>query len=389
MNDFVFENSTKVYFGAGCVGKHLPALLDDYGPNVLLVYGGGSVKKNGAYDAVVKALADAGKTVTEFGGVPANPTYSLVLKGAAIAKEKNIDFILAAGGGSVMDCAKAVSMAARCSGDAWQRFWANRGVVGFEPIPLGVIVTVCGTGSEVNGGAVITNEAEKVKTDRDYPACNPRFALLDPTYTYTVPQAQLAASGFDILSHIMETYFSEPDEENVSDDVSEALMRGVLRDLRASMLDPRDYNARGNLMWESSMAENRIIKLGKKLDFQCHQIEHQMSAFTNCGHGKGLAVIHPVCYRHIYKYGLKKFVRFAQRVWNVDGAGKSQEETALAGVEALASFIMELGLPTTLRELGLTDKSLLKKIADSTNITPGCCKQMTSGEILEILEECW
>ena len=389
MNDFIFENSTKVYFGAGCVGRHLAELLADYGPNVLFVCGGGSIKKNGVYDAAMKELAAAGKIVTEFGGVPANPTYSLVLKGAALAKEKNTDFILAAGGGSVMDCAKAISMAARCTGDAWQRFWAVRGVVDFEPVPLGVIVTVCGTGSEVNGGAVITNEAEKVKTDRDYPACNPRFALLDPTYTYSVPKDQLAASGFDILSHVMETYFSEPDEENVSDDVSEALMRGVVRDLRDSMKNPRDYNARGNLMWESSMAENRIIKLGKKLDFQCHQLEHQMSAFTNCGHGKGLAVIHPVCYRHIYKCGLKKFARFAQRVWNVDGAGKSQEETALAGIEALASFIKELGLPTTLRELGFTDKSLLKVIADSTNITPGCCKQMTSGEILEILEECW
>ena len=215
----------------------------------------------------------------------------------------------------------------------------------FQPLLLGVIVTVAGTGSEMNSGAVITNEEQKIKTGRDYPAANPRFALMDPTYTYSVPKFQLASGGFDILSHIMETYFSACDAENVSDDISEALMRGVIRDLRASLANPQDYNARSNLMWESTMGENRIIKLGKRGDFQCHQMEHQLGAYTDCNHGAGLAVLHPVYYRHIYKDGLAKFKRFAVRVWGIDPTGKSDEEVAAAGVEALADFIKEIGLP--------------------------------------------
>ena len=215
------------------------------------------------------------------------------------------------------------------------------------PLPLGAIVTVAGTGSECNGGAVITNEALKVKTGRDYPQCNPEFALMDPTYTYTVPKKQMVSGSFDILSHIMETYFSEPNEDNVSDDISEALMRSVIKNLRAAIQNPEDYTARSNLMWASTMAENRVIKLGKKCDFECHQMEHQLGAYTDCNHGCGLAVLHPVYFRHIYKDGLPKFVQFAKNVWQISGEGKTEEEIAKAGVVALADFIKEIGLPTT------------------------------------------
>ncbi|MBE7002883.1 MAG: iron-containing alcohol dehydrogenase, partial [Ruminococcaceae bacterium] len=352
MNSFTFENSTTVYFGVGVVREHLSRLLAEYGDAVMLAYGGGSVKRSGVFDEVVDILRGAGKTVVEFGGIMPNPTYRKVLEGAALARQRGVSLILAVGGGSVMDCSKAVSMAARYDGDVWEDFWARRGTVDFDPLPLGVVVTLSGTGSECNGGAVITNEAVRIKTDRDYPSCNPRFALLDPSYTLSVPRRQMLASGFDTLSHVMEIYFSGPDEENVSDDVSEALMRGIVRDLRAAAKDPRDLSARGNLMWESSMAENRIIKLGKKLDFQAHMIEHQLSAYTDCGHGLGLAVLHPVYYRLICEKGAVKFARFAQRVWGIDAAGKSENELARAGVEALADFIRELGLPTTFRELG-------------------------------------
>ena len=299
-----------------------------------------------------------------------------------------MDVILGIGGGSVMDCCKAISMAAAYDGDIWDDFWARPGVVDFQPLPLGVIVTVAGTGSEMNGGAVITNEAQKVKTGRDYPAANPRFALMDPTYTYSVPKFQLASGGFDILSHIMETYFSPCDAENVSDDISEALMRGVIRDLRASLANPEDYDARSNLMWESTMAENRIIKLGKKCDFQCHQMEHQLGAYTDCNHGAGLAVLHPVYYRHIYKDGLTKFKRFAVRVWGIDPTGKSDEEVAAAGVEALADFIKEIGLPTTLRELGVDESIDLGIIAASCNVAPGSYGKMCHAEIAAIFSEC-
>lgn len=262
------------------------------------------------------------------------------------------------------------------------------GIVDFPPLPVGVIVTVAGTGSECNGGAVITNEELKVKTGRDYPQCNPKFALLDPEYTYSVPEFQMVSGGFDTLSHIMEIYFSEPDEDNVSDDMAEALMKNVIRNLKVAVADPKDHTARSNLMWDAVMAENRIIKLGKKTDFMCHQMEHQLGAYTDCNHGAGLAVLHPVYYRHIYKSGIQKFKRFAVNVWGIPTGGKSDEEIARAGVEALADFIKEIGLPTTLRELGIDGTVDLKEIADSCSIVPGSYKKMTQKEILEIFQEC-
>ena len=389
MNNFIFENATKVYFGKGCVKEYLACLSSHYGHTVMLAYGGGSVKKNGVYDEITACLQKPGQTIVEFSGIGANPTYAKVLEGAKLARENKVDLILGVGGGSVMDCCKAISMAAVYDGDIWTDFWARPGVIDFEPLPLGVIVTVAGTGSEMNGGAVITNEELKVKTGRDYPKCNARFALMDPTYTYSVPKFQMASGGFDILSHIMEIYFSEPDEDNVSDDISEALMRGVIRDLRAAIQNPEDYTARSNLMWESTMAENRIIKLGKRMDFECHQMERQLGAYTNCNHGAGLAVLHPVYYRHIYKDGLTKFQKFAVNVWGISPEGKSGEELARAGVKALADFIKEIGLPTTLRELGVNESTDLKAIADSCNLAPGSYKKMTHEEILKIFQECY
>ena len=241
---------------------------------------------------------------------------------------------------------------------------------------------------ECNGGAVITNEDLKVKTGRDYPQCNPEFALLDPEYTYSVPKFQMVSGGFDTLSHIMEIYFSEPDEDNVSDDIAEALMKNVIRNLRAAVANPKDYTARSNLMWDATMAENRIIKLGKKTDFECHQMEHQLGAYTDCNHGAGLAVLHPVYYRHIYRSGIAKFKKFAVNVWGIPADGKSDEEIAGAGVEALADFIKEIGMPATLQELGIDETVDLKEIADSCAVVPGSYKKMTHEEIFEIFQEC-
>ena len=389
MFNFVFENATKVYFGKGCVKEHLPEILKNYGDTVMVAYGGGSVKKTGVYDEIVSILKDNGKKVVDFAGIMPNPTYAKVLEGAKLARENGVSLILGVGGGSVMDCCKAVSLAAVSKLDVWENFWGKPGVIDFEPLPLCVVVTASGTGSECNGGAVITNEALKIKTGRDYPQCNPRFAMLDPTYTYSLPMGQMISGAFDTLSHIMETCFGEPNEDNVSDSISEALMKSVIRNLRAAIKNPEDYDARANLMWCATMAENRIIKLGKKPDFECHAIEHQLGAYTDCNHGRGLAVIHPVYYRHIYKYGLPKFVRFASEVWGIERGTKSDEELAAAGVEALAAFIKEIGLPTTLRELGVTDKAALKEIADSCGISAGSYKRMTHEEILEIFEECF
>lgn len=388
MNNFIFENATKVFFGKGCVKEFLACQTKGCGDSIMLCYGGGSIRKNGIYDEVTEILTGAGKEIVEFSGIMANPTYAKVMEGARLAREKKVGMILGVGGGSVTDCCKAISLAARYDGDVWEDFWAKPGIIDFDPLPLGIVVTVAGTGSECNGGAVITNEELKIKTGRDYPKCNPKFALLDPVYTYSVPVKQMVSGSFDILSHIMETYFSGPDEDNVSDDISEALMRNVIKNLRAAIKNPQDYTARSNLMWDATMAENRIIKLGKKGDFECHQMEHQLGAYTDCNHGCGLAVLHPVYYRHIYKDGICKFKRFATEVWGISSEGKTDEETARAGVEALADFIREIGLPTTLEELGVDAGLDLKAIADSCNLAPGSYKKMTHEEILEIFKEC-
>lgn len=391
MENFVFENSTKAYFGKKCVSQYLPDLLSQYGSRVVLAYGGGSIKRTGIYDEIMGILKAAGKDVVEFSGIMANPTYDKVLEGAALARQHQADLILAVGGGSVMDCCKAVALAAVYDGDIWQDFWAKPGRIDVMPVPLGIVMTTSGTGSEMNGGAVITNEALKIKTGRDYPQLNARFALLDPLYTYTVPKKQMVSGAFDSFTHMMETYFSAPDEDNVSDSLNEALMKSVVRNLRKAIADPEDYEARSNLVWASTMAENRILKLGKQGDFQGHILEHALGAFTDCNHGCGLAVLLPVYYRHIEAAGAKKFARFATEVWGFSPEGKTLAERANDGVEALVSFVKEIGLPTTLRELGMTEdqKDLLPKIAATCVASPGSYKHLDDEEILDIFKEAW
>ena len=389
MNNFIFENSTKTYFGKGCVKEYLACLTRHYGQNVMFAYGGDSIRDNGIYDEIRESLAKAEKNVVEFSGIYENPTYEKVLEGAKLAKENEIDFILAVGGGSVTDCCKAVSMAAVYGGDLWDDFFARYGIMEFDPVPMGAVVTETETGSEMNGRAVITNQALKVRTGRDYPKCNPKFALIDPAYSCHVPKRQMVSDGFDTLSHMMEIYFSKPDEDNVSDDIAEALMKNVIQNLRTAIKDPQDYRAKSNLMWDAAMAENRILKLGKQTDFQCRQMEHQLAAYTNCNQGEGLAVLHPVYYRHIYRNGCHKFRRFAVNVWGISDRGKAEEETACEGVEALAGFIKEVGLPVTLRDLGADENTDLRQIADSCSLSAGSYKQMTHKEILEIFQECY
>ena len=388
MYNFIYENKTKVFFGRGCVKEFLTCLIKDY-DTILIGYGQGSVKRNGIYDEVLGILMKEGKNVVEFPGIMPNPTYQKVLEGVKLVRDHQVEMILGIGGGSVMDCCKAVALAARYKEDAWENFWERKGIIDFDPVPVGVIPTTAGTGSECNGAAVITNEEKKVKIGYDYPKCNPDFALMDPAYTFSVSREQMISGAFDSLSHIMETYFSGPDRDNVSDDVAEALMRNVVRNLRDAVKEQEDYTARSNLFWDSTLSENRLIKLGKKGDFGCHLMEHQLAAYTDCNHGEGMAVLHPVYYRHIYRDGLKKFVRFARNVWEIPGEGKSEEALAEAGIDALADFIREIGLPTTLRELGLKDRKQLEEIAESCHFSPGSYRKMTSGEILEIFQECF
>lgn len=385
MNNFIFSYPTKVYFGKGCVKEYLASLLRGYGPTVMLAYGGGSLKKSGVYDQMISILAEAGKTVVEFGGIMPNPTYAKVQEGARLARENHVDFILAVGGGSVIDCCKIVSAQAMIDGDIWELENEKREYpTAF--IPMGAVVTASGTGSEMNNGAVITHEEKKIKGGMM--GAHNDFAMLDPMYTMTVPFRQVVSGVFDTLSHAMETYFGKPQENNLSDDISEAVMRSVIANIRVLLTDPENYNARSELMWASAMAENGILKIGKVTDFQCHQMEHQLGAYTDCNHGAGLAVLHPAYYRHIYKDGLAKFKRFAVRVWGIDPTGKSDEEVAAAGVEALADFIKEIGLPTTLRELGVDESIDLGIIAASCNVAPGSYGKMCHAEIAAIFSEC-
>ncbi len=388
MNNFIYENKTKVYFGQGCVKEFLTCLVKDC-DTVMMAYGQGSVKRNGIYDEVLSILMKAGKNIVEFPGIMPNPTYGKVMEGVRLAREGQVQMILGIGGGSVMDCAKAVALAAGCRGDAWENYWARKGIIDFDLIPTGMIPTTAGTGSECNGATVITHEKRKIKTGYDYPKCSPRFALMDPVYTFSVPKEQMVAGAFDSLSHIMETYFSEPDEQNVSDELAEALMRNIIRNMRMAVENPRDYTARSNLLWDSTLSENRLIKLGKKCDFACHLMEHQLGAYTDCGHGQGMAVLHPSYYRHIYRDGLSKFARFAVNVWEISPEGKSREELARAGIAALETFIRDMGLPTTLRQLGIKDQKQLKSIADSCRFSPGGYRKILPGEILEIFKECF
>jgi len=404
MEAFRWECATKVRFGQGCVREYLAGLVKEFAPeggNIMIGYGGGSVKRNGSYDDVMAVLesmgysregnAAEGRMIVEFPGIMSNPTLRRMREGAELASLMDVALIIAIGGGSVMDCCKAIAVQAKYKGDAWEDFWMQGKPMTHERIPVGVVVTMPATGSEVNGCAVLTNEETKIKTDRDYSEMNPAFALMDPVYTLTMPPRQMRAGTFDILSHIMETYFSFPLEDNPADDVSEGLMRGLIRDFRAAVADPGDITARSNIMWTASLAENRVIKTGKSKDFEAHNMEHQLSAYTDCNHGEGLAVLHPAYYRHIYKAGLPKFVRFAERVWGLSPADYgSDEELALAGIDALAAFIKEVGLPTTLRDIGFGEEEfeMLPEIADSCFISSGAFRPLTKEEILGIYREC-
>lgn len=381
MENFVYEYATKVYFGKGAAKQHLANILSAYGPNVLLAYGGGSIKRSGVYEELVDMLKSAGKTITEFSGIMPNPTYKKVQEGAKLARENKIDLVLAVGGGSVVDCCKIICAQAATDEDLWEAEMVRHSPLPAEPIPLGAVVTASGTGAEMNRGAVITNEAVKIKGGMY--AAAPRFAILDPDYTMTLPRMQVLSGAFDTLSHAMETYFGRSDQDNVSDEVALAVMRSTVVNMRTLLRDINDYTARSNLMWTSAMAENGILKVGRLTDFECHQIEHQLGAYTDCNHGQGLAALHPAYYRHIVKDAPEKFARMGQAVFGVDEAG--------AAVEALAAFIQECGLPTKLSQLHSRVEitpELLRQVADSTNLLPNGPRQLTHDEVYDILMEC-
>ena len=382
--DFTYYNPTKIYFGKTALGN-LSDELKNYGENILLIYGKNSVKKSGLYDKVIEILNSADKKVTELSGIKSNPSYSQLLEGARLVRENNVDLILAVGGGSVIDCAKGISVSAYCEGDPWQRYWVNFEDVDNKIVPVASILTMAGTGSEMNGGSVITNEEKMLKNGRVFPSnVNPKFSVLNPEYTYTVPKYQMVSGIFDTMSHLMEQYFSG-DDDNTTDYVLEGVMRSLVHSARAALKNQQDYEARSNIMWCATIGLNTITGLSKEQDWEVHMIEHQIGAYTDCAHGAGLAVVSVPYYKYICKYAPEKFARFARNVWGV-----SEDDTDAAtalGIEKLKDFIKELGLPLTLRELGASE-DMLPLIANST-VPGGGYKKMTAEDILTVLKECY
>ena len=386
LGNFSYCNPAKLYFGDQSI-DYLNTELPKYGKNVVLIYGGGSIKKNGIYDDVIKILEAQGKNVAEIAGVMPNPTLAKLYEGIEIARKHQADLLLAVGGGSVCDYAKAVSVSVNCEEDPWEKYFVRFEEPSCETLPVGCVLTMVGTGSEMNAGCVITNQETKQKIGHVFAdeKIIPRFAILNPRYTMTLPHRQMVAGIYDIFNHICEQYFSGEDD-NTSDYISEGLMRSVLHASRIANRNPQDYEARSNLMWTATWALNTLIAKGKSTDWMVHMLGQAVGAYTNATHGMTLAAVSLPYYRYILPYGLPKFKRFAIEVWKVNPEGKTDEEIAEEGLKAMEDWMKELGLAMKISELGAT-KDMIDGIADATFLLEGGYKVLTRKEVVEILKE--
>ena len=386
LGNFSYCNPTKLYFGDESL-KYLNDELPKYGANVVLIYGGGSIKKNGIYDEVIGILEKNEKNVAEISGVMPNPTVDKLYEGVEITRKHNADMLLAVGGGSVCDYAKAVSVSVHCEEDPWEKYYVRFEEPTCETLPVGCVLTMVGTGSEMNAGAVITNPHTHQKIGHVFAdeKIMPRFAILNPKYTLTLPHYQMVSGIYDIFNHICEQYFSGEDD-NTSDYISEGLMRSVIHSSRIANKDPQDYEARSNLMWAATWALNTLVSRGKSTDWMVHMLGQSVGAYTNATHGMTLAAVSLPYYRHILPYGVQKFKRFAVNVWDVDAEGKTDEQAAQEGLAAMESWMNELGLVMNISELG-ADEGMIEGIADGTLIMPGGYKVLEHDEIVEILKE--
>lgn len=385
LGNFQFHNPTRLHFGENALDS-LADELKNYGPTVQLSYGGGSIKKFGIYDQVMSILAAAGKTVVDDGGVMPNPTMERVLEGAERAKSHNVDLILAVGGGSTIDYAKAVSASAWCEEDPWEKYYMRREEPSCRIIPVGSVLTMAGTGSEMNGGSVISNHRANLKVGKVFgPAVYPKFTIQNPRFTFTVPRRQMVAGIFDIMSHILEQYLSGEDD-NTSDYISEGLMHSLIHSSRIAVKNPEDYEARSNIVWTATWALNTLIAMGKTTDWEVHMIGHAVGTLTDATHGMTLAAVSLPYYRLIMPYGLKRFARFAANVWGISPEGKSDEQLANEGLAALEAWMREIGVTMKISELGATEE-MLPAIADATFLLDGGYKKHTREEVLEILRQ--
>ena len=384
LGNFTYCNPTRLYFGENALDG-LNTELKNYGANILLTYGGGSIKKSGLYDEIIKILKANNKNIIELPGVMANPTTEKLYEGCKLAKENNIDLILAVGGGSVCDYSKAVSVSAYCESDPWEKYFLKMEDVDNKIIPVGCVLTMVGTGSEMNGGSVITNHEQKLKIGHVFgDNVFPKFSILNPVYTFTVPQYQMVAGFFDIMSHILEQYFSNEDD-NTSDYIAEGLMKSLIHSSRIAVKDPKNYEARSNIMWTATWALNTLIAKAKSTDWEVHMIGQAVGAYTNATHGMTLSAVSLAYYKHIMKYGLKKFARFAREVWGVKADNKSDEEVALEGLKEFEKWMRDIGVVMSLKELGVTP-DMFDGIVSATFLLGGGYKKLTPDEVKEILK---
>lgn len=386
LGNFSYANPTKLYFGDDSL-KSLNTELPKYGKNIILVYGGGSVKKSGLYDEVMEILNANGKTVSEIAGVMPNPTIEKLYEGMEIARKANVDLILAVGGGSVCDYAKALSVSVNCDEDPWEKYYLKFEEPSCETIPVGCVLTMAGTCSEMNAGAVITNHARKLKIGHVFAdeKIMPRFSILNPNYTLTLPKYQMAAGIYDIFNHICEQYFSG-DDDNTSDYISEGLMKSLIHSSRIANKDPQDYEARSNIMWTATWALNTLVAKGKSTDWMVHMLGQAVGAVTDAAHGMTLSAVSLAYYKYIMDAGLHKFVRFAKNVWNVNTDGKTENEIALEGLSAMESWMKELGLAMNLRDIGTTE-DMIDDIVAASLIMEGGYKILTKDDVRNILED--
>jgi len=384
LGNFSYHNPTKLYFGEGSL-NYLKDELKNYGQNILLVYGGGSIKKNGLYDEIIAILKECGKNVAEVSGVMPNPTSDKLNEGVAIARENKADFILAVGGGSVCDYSKAVSVSVNCNDDPWEKYFIRFEEPDCDIIPVGCVLTMTGTGSEMNGGSVITNHHTKQKIGHVFgDDVMPKFSILNPKYTMTLPKYQMVAGIYDIFNHICEQYFSGEDD-NTSDYISEGLMRGLIHASRIAVENPQDYEARSNIMWTATWALNTLVGKGKTEDWMVHMLGQAVGAYTDATHGMTLAAVSLPYYRYIMSYGLKKFARFATEVWGISRDNKTDEQLANEGLSAMESWMKEIGLVMNLKELGATE-DMIEGIADATFILNGGYKVLDRDAVIQVLK---
>ena len=385
LGNFTYANPTKLYFGQDAL-QNLNQELPKYGRTVQLIYGGGSIKKHGIYDAVVKILKDNGKEIVEDAGVMPNPTVEKLKQGIEIARKHKVDFLLAVGGGSCCDYAKAVSVSIHCDEDPWEKYFIRFEEPTCKIVPVGCVLTMVGTGSEMNGGSVITNHKQHLKIGHVFgEEIMPKFAILNPKFTFTLPHKQMVAGIYDIFNHICEQYFSGTDD-NTSDYLAEGLMRSVIHSSLISVEDPQNYEARSNIMWCATWALNTLIAKGKTTDWMVHMLGQAVGAYTDATHGMTLAAVSLPYYRHIMPYGLAKFKRFAINVWRVNATGKSDEQVAQEGLAALENWMKKIGVTLKISELGVTPQ-MLEGLADATLILKGGYKVLNREEIIQIFKE--